>query len=146
MVGSGAGRHTRPRQVRGRHVRPEVVHSLLGNDALVLRMHTQSPPMVARNVAPGARRLSRSMRLLPLSQGAVSPSASWTRTSTLLADVSTTGALSLSLSLSLARSPLDAVASAVATERPVAIRRREEARLESSETISQPAGGSLKQA
>ena len=142
MVGLGAGRHTRPRQVRGRHVRPEVVHSLLGNDALVLRMHTQSPPMVARNVAPGARRLSRSMRLLPLSQGAVSPSASWTRTSTLLADVSTTGALSLSL----ARSPLDAVASAVATERPVAIRRREEARLESSETISQPAGGSLKQA
>ena len=130
MVGSGAGRHTRPRQVRGRHLRPELVHSLLGNDALVLRMHTQSPPMLARNVAPGARRPSKSMRLLPLSQGAVSPSASWTRTSTLLADVSTTGALSL------ARSPLDAVASAVATERPVAICSREEARRLTKMTVA----------
>ena len=78
MVGSGAGRQTRPRQVRGRHFRPDVDQSLFGNDALVLRMQTQSPAIAVRNVAPGGSRPSSSMRLFPLSHGVVRPSASWT--------------------------------------------------------------------
>lgn len=116
MVGSGAGRHTRPRQVRGRHFRPDVDHSLFGNDVLVLRMQTQSPAIAVRNVSPGARRPSSSIRLFPLSHGAVRPSASWTRISTLLVEVTTTGALSL------ARSPLDAVVTTATRSRPAAMR------------------------
>jgi hypothetical protein len=122
MVGSGAGRQTRPRQVRGRHLSPDVDHSLFGNDALVKRMQTQSPPMAVRNVAPAASRPSRSIRLLPLSQGAVRPSASWTRTPTLLVEVMTTSALSF------ARSLPAAVVMAEARSTPLAIRTKHEAR------------------
>lgn len=80
--------------MRGRHFRPDVDHSLFGNEALVLRKHTQSPVIAARNVAPAGSRPSNSMRLVVLSHGAVVPSASWTRTSRVLVDLTTTEALS----------------------------------------------------
>ena len=121
MVGSGAGRQTRPRHTLGRHLRPGVDQSLFGNAALVLRMHTQSPAMAVRNVAPAGRRPSKSMRSLPLSHGAVRPSEIWTRRSTRLADVTTTGALSF------ARSPLETVTTTAPSRRAVATRRQEEA-------------------
>jgi len=108
MVGSGAGRQTRARQILGRHLRPGVDQSLFGKDGLVLRMHTQSSAIAVRNVAPAGSRPSKSMRSLPLSHGAVSPSEIWTRRSTRLVDVTTTGALSF------ARSPLEAVTIAAA--------------------------------
>ena len=75
IVESGAGVQTRPRQTRGRHFRPEVVHSEVGNDAALISVivvavgdSTSDPATWAAGVTP---RVTVNVPVLPPAIGAM---------------------------------------------------------------------------